>query len=102
MFKRFPNLVKRLVLVHGASVDAQDLERGFFPLVLAAEVGSGEIIEFLLRQGADIRVPSYSGASPLYLAAQNGHVDAVAIFLKAGADLEFLYEYKTEPTPSLI
>ncbi|CAE7202896.1 hypothetical protein CFE70_010499 [Pyrenophora teres f. teres 0-1] len=57
------------------------------PLQRAAEVGSMEIVQYLIRQYADIDTSSaYSGGTALQLAAINGYCGIVEYLLDQGAN----------------
>lgn len=80
-------IVKRLLDTE-ITVD-QKLERmgaGQMALHLAAECGHTDIIEELLRRGADINAQDATGQTPLFCAALHGRQAAVKLLLKAGAD----------------
>ena len=57
------------------------------PLALAAENGSGDVVDVLLKGGADVSVADAAGNTPLMLAAGSGHAGAVRQLLAAGADV---------------
>lgn len=53
----------------------------------AAEEGHPQVVELLLKHGADINSLSM-GASPLHLAAQYNRVDVLRVLIRYGADLD--------------
>gem|GEM_PF-1314161 len=55
-------------------------------LHIAALWGDVEIVEVLLKRGADPNVKDDNGQTPLHIAAQEGHVDVVRVLLERGAD----------------
>ena len=74
----------RLLVDHGAEIDAIDEEYRSTPLALAARRGQRELVKFLLERGAD---PGRSGApwaTPLAWARKKGH-DDIAFLLEAKA-----------------
>jgi ankyrin repeat protein len=62
---------------------------GLFPIHLAAQQGHSEVIQVLLRAGADVNTPHVKvRATPLQYAATHGHVDAMRTLLAAGARVD--------------
>ena len=77
----------RLLLDHGARIDAIDEEYRSTPLGLASRRGQLDLVELLLSRGADVHRAGMDCATPLAWAAKKGH-DAVAARLRAaGAEL---------------
>jgi len=75
----------RLLLDHGAAIDAIDDEYCSTPLGVAARWGRRDIVTLLLARGAD---PNASGApwsTPLAWARKKGHADVEAALRAAGA-----------------
>lgn len=68
------------------------------PLYVAAERGFKEIVEELLKNGADPNLTLNSGSSPLIIATLNGHTEVVALLLKSGANRNFVYNGNTALT----
>ncbi|XP_055017904.1 death-associated protein kinase 1 [Boleophthalmus pectinirostris] len=62
----------------------QPNKHGTPPLLIAAGGGNIQIIEVLMRKGAEIKAHDKSGANAIYYAARHGHVDT----------LRFLHEKK--------
>ncbi|XP_013392120.1 uncharacterized protein LOC106160149 isoform X1 [Lingula anatina] len=58
------------------------------PLVLASALGSEEIVELLLQQGARVNEVIRGGETALQHAASEGHLEVVKILLRHGAQLE--------------
>jgi ankyrin repeat protein len=84
------NLPKaRLLLDHGADINAVDDEYRSTPLGMAARWGQREMVELLLERGAD---PNRSGApwaTPLAWARKKGHTEIAARLLGlAGAQVD--------------
>jgi ankyrin repeat protein len=79
--------VARLLIDHGAKVDAQN-SYGETALFSAAWVGGPELVRLLLRSGADVMHRSLGGSTPLHKAAQCAAHDAAAVLLEAGAQAE--------------
>ncbi|MDQ4079949.1 MAG: ankyrin repeat domain-containing protein, partial [Gemmatimonadota bacterium] len=75
----------RLLVDHGADIDAIDEEYRSTPLGLATRRGQREVVRFLLEREAD---PSLSGApwaTPLAWARKKGHDDITSTLRTAGA-----------------
>jgi ankyrin repeat protein len=75
----------RLLLDHGADIDAVDEEYRSTPLGFAARWGQREMAALLLERGAD---PNKSGAAwstPLAWAQKKGHAELASDLRKAGA-----------------
>src|SRR5262249_5424389 len=88
----------RLLLDHGADINAVDEEYRSTPLGLAARWGRREMVAFLLERGAD---PGKSGApwaTPLAWAIKKGHPDIEADLRQAGA--EQTSSFRLPPLPS--
>jgi uncharacterized protein len=82
----FDNVVMaKLLLDHGAHVDAHDLDKST-ALHFAAERGSIEMMRFLLASHAAIDAVNRQGVTPLMLAAGHDQPGAVRFLLASGAD----------------
>ena len=77
----------RALLVRGAHVHAKESRRGQTALIWAAAEGHADVVEELIKAGADFRTPLDSGFTPLLFAVRQGRSDAVKALLKAGADV---------------
>jgi len=74
-----------LLVKYGASIDSLEEEYQSTPLGLATRWGHIEMVDFLIKQGAD---PNKSGASwstPLAWAQKKGHREIEITLRKAGA-----------------
>ena len=58
-------------------------------LHIAAQDGIPEMIEFLLKQGANVNALDEDGSTAAKWAANNGHIDAIKIMFEYGLDLSF-------------
>jgi ankyrin repeat protein len=75
------------LLAHGANVDAKE-KRGQTALMWAAAEGHVDVVELLLKAGADFRTPlPDSGFTAVFFAAREGHIEVLRALLKAGADV---------------
>jgi hypothetical protein len=75
----------RLLLDHGADIDAVDEEYRSTPLGYAARWGRGEMVTLLLERGADASKSGAPWATPLAWARKKEHADIEADLLKASA-----------------
>ena len=65
---------------------------GWYPVHLAASVGTAEVLSYLISRGADISLENAEGLSPLELAAsdlENG-AQKIRLLLRSGADIKHL------------
>ncbi len=75
----------RLLLDHGAEIDAEDGETPSTPLGWAARHGRARLVEFLIERGATIDAPRDAPAStPLAWARKRGHGEIVDILRTHG------------------
>jgi len=65
----------------------QQNAKGLSPLMIAAREDNKEIVEILLRVGADVNVVDESGNSALHLTSQNGFSDLVAKLVQSGCNI---------------
>ncbi|KAM6514250.1 hypothetical protein FALCPG4_015406 [Fusarium falciforme] len=56
-------------------------------LGMACANGAAEVVDVLLKKGADLIVKNSDGWTPLYAASTKGHVEVVKMLLKVGADI---------------
>jgi ankyrin repeat protein/tetratricopeptide (TPR) repeat protein len=77
--------IARLLLERGAEVNAQD-EQGRSPLFGAAERDQRELLQFLLAQEADAKLPNKIGWTPLHAAANAGAASVITLLIQNGAD----------------
>ena len=59
---------------------------GWPPLTYAAFNGHREIVEYLLKRGAEINAKTENGSTALFFAARNGHTAIVRLLLENDAD----------------
>lgn len=79
-------LVKQL-LEGGADVNFQGEEGGWSPLHNAVQMGNEDIVDLLLRSGADPCLRKRNGATPFIVAAIVGNVRLLKLFLSKGAKI---------------
>ena len=75
----------RLLVDHGAELDAVDEEYRSTPLGVAARRGQREAVSFLLERGADPNLAAAPWATPLAWARKKGHADIEADLRQVGA-----------------
>ena len=80
--------VTRLLLDHGADVEAADEdEDGQTALMAASEAGSVAVTKLLLGHGADVATATNNGKTALMFAAACGHEAVTKLLLDHGADV---------------
>jgi ankyrin repeat protein len=95
---RDPQIVRALIRA-GADVNAKDEiqvdegdrdDCGMTPLMLAAGANTAEVVNILIRAGADVRDTNNEGNTPLWFSLFNyDNVDVVSLLIQSGgADLE--------------
>ena len=57
------------------------------PLVCAADRGQTQLVNYLIRAGADVNYSDHNGITALHAAARNGHTDCVKRLVKSGVDV---------------
>ena len=75
----------RVLLDHGADIDALEQEYRSTPLGMAARWGRREMVAFLLERGADPNLAGAPWATPLAWARKKGHAEVEADLRRAGA-----------------
>jgi len=81
--------VLRLLIEHGAKVDAVESRKGQDALMWAAAEGHADAVEVLLKAGARPNTTSKGGFSPLIFAAAKGDFKTTDRLLAAGADVNY-------------
>ena len=78
--------VVEVLLDSGADIDAQSDDRGYSPLMDAAQQGDETLAALLLRRWADTDLQSKDGQTALVLAVGRGDAPIVSALLRNGAD----------------
>ena len=79
-------LEMELLIGLGACVSSPDLEnKGYTPLMYAAQLGHVEGVATLLAAEASVDAQAKDGRTALMIASQHGHISAVRALLDAGA-----------------
>ncbi len=76
----------RVLIRHGAKVNAAESYKGQTPLMFAAGEGNTAAAEMLVEFGADIRARSKAGFTPLLLAVRNDRIETAKFLLQHGAN----------------
>lgn len=58
------------------------------PLVAACTISKLEVVKYLIKNGADVKKCSLTGANPVRAAAYYGYIDIVEYLLENGADID--------------
>jgi uncharacterized protein len=77
--------IARLLIEHGANVNARQIELGFTPLHEAAGNGDLEFAELLLARGADVNARMTDGKTPLAYALERKQNEMAEFLRKHGA-----------------
>lgn len=88
----WPNVVEWLLEEVGVEVngvmDSSQCIGGFgFALGAAAQKGHLEVVQVLVKAGANVNQADRQGAAPLHHAAHKGHLGVLQFLIKAGADV---------------
>lgn len=75
--------IEEIELLLEADADIEECHRptGRNAMAVAAHCGNGEVVEFLLRQGATIIRKDYQHNTPLHLAASRGHIGVLRLLI---------------------
>jgi uncharacterized protein len=76
-----------MLLYAGANVKASTRINSYTPLLLAAKNGNVEVMDPLIKAGADINGKTSNGTTALMFAAAAGNADAVNVLIDRGADV---------------
>jgi ankyrin repeat protein len=77
--------IARVLIAHGAKVNASQAESGFTPLHEAALSGDVEFARLLLEHGAEINAKMKDGKTPLAFALERGQSEMAAFLRERGA-----------------
>lgn len=86
--------------VNGASPNSRDYENK--PILLrAAWLGHQEIVDYLIKKGANVHLGNVNNQQPLHIATTYGHFTIVRSLVAAGADINAIKK-DTQSTPLLL
>lgn len=94
------NIAEHL-LNKGVDVNGGKGEKMGDPLLTASEIGTSEIVNLLIKKGADVNIYAQSKDSALNFAIIYGNMDIVKLLVENGADINTAH-YKSNETPLLI
>jgi ankyrin repeat protein len=77
----------RALLAEGADVNVSAHWQRQTPLMWAAAEGHAEVVQTLLKKGADVHARTQYGSTALLLAARKGDVETARALLRGGADV---------------
>jgi uncharacterized protein len=77
----------QMLMYAGANVRATTRLGAYTPLFLASQNGHADVMEALIKGGADPKAADPAGTTPLMVAAASGHADAVKVLLDHGVDV---------------
>lgn len=77
----------------GADINYQDPETKNTALIIASKWGYFEVVEYLLKSGADHNIQNYHGSTALILASWYGNYRIIELLIKSGVNLEIQNQY---------
>lgn len=80
--------VAEVLLAHGATVDFQSEDRGYSPLMDAAQAGSADLVELFLEKGASPNLTSKDGQTALVVAVGRNDAEVARLLVNGGADVD--------------
>lgn len=78
--------VAETLIAHGASINLQSEDRGYSPLMDAAQAGSAELVKLFIEKGGDPNLKSKDGQTALVVAVGRNDADVARLLLEGGAD----------------
>ncbi len=75
-------------LANKVDLSAQDSQAGLTPLSWAALMGNAEVVEHLIKSGANVNGKNSDGGIPLHEAVFMGQDEIVALLLQNGAEMD--------------
>ena len=78
----------RLLIEHGADIEAKIYLRGMRPLYVVAQHNYLDIARLLIEHGADVEAKDNTGTSALHNAVEHGASDVARLLIENGADIK--------------
>jgi uncharacterized protein len=78
--------VAEVLLARGAQLDLQSEDRGYSPLMDAAQAGSADLVKLFIDKGADPNLKSKDGQTALVVAVGRNDAEVAKLLVAGGAD----------------
>jgi ankyrin repeat protein len=78
----------KLLVHHGADIEARDSALWRTPLIIAGHMGSEQIVDFLLGVGADVHAEDDFGNTVMFVVAESGSAKLIELLIAHGCDPE--------------
>ena len=78
--------VAKILLERGAQLNLQSEDRGYSPLMDAAQAGSADLVRLFLEKGADPNLKSKDGQTALVVAVGRNDAEVARLLVEGGAD----------------
>jgi uncharacterized protein len=72
----------------GVNINAQDPNTGDTPIHKATKINKPDIVELLIKRGANIHIKDYAGNTPIYTAINQHYPELIDLLLWNNADLD--------------
>jgi len=82
--------VLKLLLEHGADVNAHEENKFYSPLILAVRHGALDCARLLLSHGADVHHESFAGLNALFYALEAGNEALIQLILEYEKNSDYL------------
>jgi Ankyrin repeats (many copies) len=77
-------------LLSGAYIETHELQMGQSPLQMACVIKHRDMVDLLLRHGANVNSPNFLERTPIHETAANGNLEIAQTLVRHGADLNAL------------